>query len=123
MFTSSTGAEDGSFVSSGYRSVAHSDILEAPFVAPEQRDVFHVGPVNMKRAWEKLEKWTVFLGKIMEHHLVEFETQTVLQGQRWVTLPLCLFVKKENHLQAEVFNGENGKTYENLVSWNGRECK
>jgi hypothetical protein len=79
MFTSSSGAEDGSFVSSGYRSVAHSDILEAPFVVPEHRDVFQVGPVNMHRAWEE---WTVFLGKIMEHHLVEFETQTVLQGQR-----------------------------------------
>ena len=42
--------QDGSFVSSGYRSVAFSDILESPFVAPEHRDVVHVGPVNMKRA-------------------------------------------------------------------------
>lgn len=41
--------QDGSFVSSGYRSVAASDILEAPFVIAEHRDVFHVGPVNMKR--------------------------------------------------------------------------
>ena len=25
------------------------DILEAPYIIPEHRDVFHVGPVNMKR--------------------------------------------------------------------------
>ena len=43
-------AQDGSFISSGYRSVAGSDILDAPFVIAEHRDVFHVGPVNLKRA-------------------------------------------------------------------------
>ncbi|CAK9055350.1 unnamed protein product [Durusdinium trenchii] len=45
---------DGTFISSGYRSVAAMDILEAPYIIPEHRDVFHVGPVNMKRFPEVL---------------------------------------------------------------------
>ena len=42
-------SQDGLLVSSGYRSVAGTDILEAPFIITEHRDVFHVGPVNLKR--------------------------------------------------------------------------
>ncbi|CAE7212064.1 unnamed protein product [Symbiodinium natans] len=40
---------DGELVSSGYRAVSVIDILEAPYIIPEHRDVFHVGPVNVQR--------------------------------------------------------------------------
>ena len=41
--------EDGELASSGYRVVSLIDILEAPYIAPAHRDVFHIGPVNVKR--------------------------------------------------------------------------
>eukprot|EP00439_Symbiodinium_sp_Y106_P070527 s569_g12.t1 len=46
--------EDGELASSGYRVVSLIDILEAPYIVPAHRDVFHVGPVNVKRFPELL---------------------------------------------------------------------
>jgi len=45
---------DGELASSGYRVVSLIDILEAPYIVPAHRDVFHVGPVNVKRFPELL---------------------------------------------------------------------
>ena len=49
--------EDGELASSGYRVVSLIDILEAPYIVPAHRDVFHVGPVNVKRFLARNEFW------------------------------------------------------------------
>ncbi|CAE7499417.1 unnamed protein product [Symbiodinium necroappetens] len=60
---------DGELASSGYRVVSLIDILEAPYIAPAHRDVFHIGPVNVKRFPELLAAGSKSAREVSQGHV------------------------------------------------------